>query len=591
MSLIKKAQLAAKPSPEYLLNRAKKWREKGNDFYGMREFSKAIHWWKKAIEEYDRARELASQRGDTELIPATFSAIKSIKIDIMHTLIEWGNMLVNESKKLFNRKHFDDAKNNLENALKKYGESKRIAEELNLRNYVVEIERIMENIKISIKTCLIAKIENLIEDALTKTHEEKERAFIKVIDYIRSIAPKGEREFEILMKKALRGLLNARIEIGKREIEKALNFFENGEYYKAKNAYKSVQDYLERLRDFAVENEFVEEKRELDELIEECTTMIKHCTDALIGERPIVAPPPIPRHHGILLTAKIREIASKSFTSDFEIIEFIGSGGASHVYKARMKNGDVVALKIPNINVQKTLTRKDVEDFIREAKIWRMLDHPNIVKVIAYGCGRIRIGDQELPVPWIALELMECSLRDKLKESALPLREALSIALQIADALHYAAMHGVHHYDIKPENILFTRDGKPKLSDWGIARIMLRASSKSTSFKGTLLYSAPEQVAPEKFGDIDWRTSIYQLGAVLYEMLTGKPPFQSDSLLQLIKMIIEEEPIPPSKINPEIPKEVDRIVLKALAKRKEDRYYDISLFLNDIKEILNKLQK
>ncbi|MEB3789447.1 MAG: serine/threonine protein kinase, partial [Desulfurococcales archaeon] len=214
------------------------------------------------------------------------------------------------------------------------------------------------------------------------------------------------------------------------------------------------------------------------------------------------------------------------------------------------------------------------EQFRREAETWSRLDHENIVKVLDYGIK---------PLPYIVMEYMPGgSLRDKLEKEGRPtISEAIRIAVDIGEALSYAHHMGVIHRDLKPENVLFTEDGRAKLTDFGLAKVMLQASMSSASgFKGTILYAAPEQVDPASYGSPDWRTDIWQYGALLYELLTGKPPFTADNPLALINKIINEEPPPPSHHNPNIPQWLDEIIMKCLRKKKEKRWKSIDLVLD-----------
>jgi len=250
----------------------------------------------------------------------------------------------------------------------------------------------------------------------------------------------------------------------------------------------------------------------------------------------------------------------------YEIIDRIGSGGFSSVWKVRrIRDGKIVALKTPKIESFEAIDKTFVNDFLREAKLWSTLKSPFIVEVYDFG---------EDPIPWISMELMEGgNLRSILRMGIMPFESVIEIGLKVTDALIEAHAKGVVHMDIKPENILFTKDGEPKVADWGLAKVLFEASSTSSAeWKGTLAYASPEQFDKERFGEPDYRTDIYQLGVVLYEMATGKLPFSGKGLAEIMSKIINLQPKPPSELNPRIPKEFDKIVMKALAKRKEDRY-------------------
>ena len=249
----------------------------------------------------------------------------------------------------------------------------------------------------------------------------------------------------------------------------------------------------------------------------------------------------------------------------YRFLKIIGAGGFSEVWLAE-KNGKFFAVKIPKLDLQKTLSRRDLEDFLKEVEIWSKLKHKNIVKIFEYGMK---------PFPHIVIEYCETSLREKIGK--LNLEETLKIALKIAEALEYAHLHGVVHRDIKPENILICK-GEPKISDWGIAKILLKASTGS-GYSGTPLYSAPEQLDPDSFGEVDWRTDIWQLGCLLYEMIEGKPPFYAEYPGQLTLKILTK---PPREFK-KTPKWLKQILIKCLEKRKEERWRTTSLLIEAIK--------
>ena len=265
---------------------------------------------------------------------------------------------------------------------------------------------------------------------------------------------------------------------------------------------------------------------------------------------------------------------------NYEIKEVIGSGGFMTVYLAKWLEKEIdVALKVPYLKGLITLNESRFQDLINEAKIWKQLEHPNIVKVYDANVTNL---------PYIAMEYLEGgSLRKKLENGKIPWEEAVSIAVQIADALLFTHFHGVIHRDLKPENILFTEDGRPKITDWGLAKVLLSPTSTTSSeiFKGTISYAAPEQLDPKTFGNVDWRTDIYQFGVVLYEMITGKTPFEDDNLLTLITEILTKNPRPPKEFI-EIPDSLNELILKMLAKNKEDRPKGIESIMNKLIEVL-----
>ncbi len=252
----------------------------------------------------------------------------------------------------------------------------------------------------------------------------------------------------------------------------------------------------------------------------------------------------------------------------YKMIKQLGVGGFSEVWLAE-KNDVKYAIKIPKIEIQKTFTANDIESFIREADLWKKLQHENIVKIFEFDVK---------PYPHIVMEYCEASLREKIPE--IKLDDAINIAIKIAEALEYAHYRGIVHRDIKPENILMC--GKnPKLSDWGIAKVLLRSSTRS-GFVGTPIYSAPEQLDPDTYGDIDQRTDIWQFGCLLYEMIEKQPPFYAEYPGQLAIQILTK---PSRKFN-RTPEWLQNIIAKCLTKKKENRWRSVSLVI----ELLRKTQ-
>jgi hypothetical protein len=245
--------------------------------------------------------------------------------------------------------------------------------------------------------------------------------------------------------------------------------------------------------------------------------------------------------------------------------EFIGEGGLARVFRVkRIKDGTVVAVKVPIRYDEATGTH-----FTRDMTVWQGLHHPNIIAIYAANI---------LPVPYIEMEYA----RSSLAAMKFPVREseALAIVRRVARGLAYAHAHGIVHRDIKPENILITDDGTPKITDWGLARPVTDARQSSViSFSP--VYAAPEQIAPTRYGKPGARTDIYQLGVLLYEMLTGTVPFRSEEMLELNQAILSETP--PRPVWPGV--HVDRIrqiITKCLAKNPDDRYESVAALIADL---------
>lgn len=249
--------------------------------------------------------------------------------------------------------------------------------------------------------------------------------------------------------------------------------------------------------------------------------------------------------------------------------QLIGMGGVARVFKAyNNQTGEVVALKIP-VHFNETAGKC----FMKEIKAWEDLSHENIVKI-----HEVNI----LPVPYVEMEFIGTSLADIAKP--LPSGDAARIVRDIAQGLGYAHSRGIIHRDIKPQNILMSDEGIPRITDWGMSKVM------GTGFLPTitgfsLSYAAPEQIAPDRFGETDQRTDIYQLGVVFYELLTGELPFGGDDITRVSARILNEIPHLPSDMTPAaVP--YDRIVSKCLEKDPAVRYQSVKELVDELERIL-----
>ncbi len=247
----------------------------------------------------------------------------------------------------------------------------------------------------------------------------------------------------------------------------------------------------------------------------------------------------------------------------YEIVSFLGKGAMGTVYKARQLGIDrLVALKLIHPDV--TSQRDFVPRFLREARTVGMLRHENIV--IAHELGQT--GD----VCYLAMELLDGENCQAVlgREGRLGERLALRIVLQVARALQHAHERGVVHRDVKPANIMITKAGVAKLCDFGLARAV---ESGNTLTKTGVCMGTPLYMAPEQGGEIvDIRGDIYSLGATLYHMLIGRPPFDGPSMMAILMKHVMQPVPPPRRERPELSEAVDQIVLRALAKRPEERY-------------------
>jgi len=266
---------------------------------------------------------------------------------------------------------------------------------------------------------------------------------------------------------------------------------------------------------------------------------------------------------------------SSDVISHYQVLGELGRGGMGVVYKASdTKLNRTVALKVLPQNV--LTTQDDRARFYREARSAAALHHPNIATVFEI--------DEHEGQPFIAIEFVGGkSLQDRIAEGPLPLKEAVSIASQIAEGLKAAHAANIVHRDIKSANVMLTEDYKAKILDFGLAKTA--ASTKLTqmgSTLGTVAYMSPQQARGE---DVDHRTDLWSLGAVLYEMISGKLPFPGDFEQAVVYSILNEEPKPLTSVRTGVPMGLEWIVSKLLAKDPENRYQSASDLLVDLRTV------
>ncbi len=279
--------------------------------------------------------------------------------------------------------------------------------------------------------------------------------------------------------------------------------------------------------------------------------------------------------------------------SHYRIVSMLGAGGMGEVYLAEdTRLGRKVALKI--LPAQFTQDADRAHRFEQEARAASALNHPNIITIYDI--------DQADEVHFIATEFIDGqTLRKKIGDAGMPVREALEIAVQVASALSAAHEAGIVHRDIKPENVMLRRDGYVKVLDFGLAKLTERqtptngtdAPTREGSLTdpgmviGTVTYMSPEQARGLK---ADHRSDIFSLGVVIYEMITGRVPFAGLTMSDVIALILRSEPLPPVRYAPETPAELQRIVMKALVKDREARYQTIKDFALDLKSLAQEME-
>src|ERR1017187_6973840 len=268
----------------------------------------------------------------------------------------------------------------------------------------------------------------------------------------------------------------------------------------------------------------------------------------------------------------------------YELDGIVGRGGMAEVFRARdIRLDRIVAVKTLRDDLARDQTFQ--ARFRREAQSAASLNHPSIVAV--YDTGEDMLG--HTPVPYIVMEYVDGrTLRDLLRDDRRLLPErAAEITDGVLRALDYSHRNGIVHRDIKPGNVMLTRGGEVKVMDFGIARAVSDAQATMTQTAqviGTAQYLSPEQARGER---VDARSDLYSAGCLLYELLTGRPPFSGDSPVAIAYQHVRENPVPPSQLDREIPRWADAIVLKAMAKSPAGRYQDAAEMRADIERALS----
>jgi eukaryotic-like serine/threonine-protein kinase len=266
----------------------------------------------------------------------------------------------------------------------------------------------------------------------------------------------------------------------------------------------------------------------------------------------------------------------------YELIEVVGSGGMSSVYRAHDRVLErTVALKVLH---ERLVAQADVvERFSREAKLVAGLSHHNIVAVIDRG--------EYLGSPFIVLEYISGENLKQLlvRQGPLPVERALELTIEIAEGLAFAHQKGFVHRDVKPQNVLLNGKGEAKVTDFGIARPLeaQEGETQTGTVLGTCDYISPEQAQGRR---VDERTDIYSLGIVLYELLTGEMPFAGENFVAVAMQHINATPPPVTLARPEVPRRVETVIDKALAKDPEARFQTMADFADELNVCLAELR-
>jgi serine/threonine-protein kinase len=278
------------------------------------------------------------------------------------------------------------------------------------------------------------------------------------------------------------------------------------------------------------------------------------------------------------------EPASREF-GDFELVEKIGQGGMGVVYRARQKSlGRIVALKM--ILRGEHATPADLARFQIEAQAAAHLEHPNIVPVYAAG--------QHDGQAYISMRLVEGeTLAAHLARGPMRPRDAAALLAEIARAVHFAHVRGILHRDLKPSNILLDGQGRPHITDFGLAKRTATnddpqgaSLTQSGNLVGTPAYIAPEMVSNRR-GQPSTASDVYSLGVILYEMITGRPPFQAPTPVDTLLLVLDQDPVRPGALNPKVDADLELICLKCIQKEPELRYADADALAADLEAYLH----
>ena len=293
--------------------------------------------------------------------------------------------------------------------------------------------------------------------------------------------------------------------------------------------------------------------------------------------RPQATPTPVRgTPPGVATPGVTRDSEGRERFGEFLLLEPLGRGGMATVWKAE-RDGEVVALKRP---LYAFLDEPEfLERFVRESDIGRTLHHPNVIRILERG--------EVAGVPFLAMELLPGeTLQARIgRHGALSPLEAARVVVHIAEALDYAHSKGVVHRDLKPSNVMLLADGTAKVMDFGIARARrFEGLTVTGAFLGSPDYIAPEAI---EGGETDGRSDLYSLGVTFYEALTGRRPFAADTPFAVLRMHLTETPVRPSALRPDVPQELEAIVLRLLSKAPADRLASAEDLVRELRDFLN----
>src|SRR5262245_2324061 len=272
------------------------------------------------------------------------------------------------------------------------------------------------------------------------------------------------------------------------------------------------------------------------------------------------------------------ELDVGSIAGDYQVIGILGAGGMGKVFKVRNVISDrqeAMKVLLPDLATAPDLANR----FLREIKVTASLDHPNIAALRT----AVRVDNQLLMI----MEFVEgTTLEARLKNGPLPVKDAVDYISQALNALGYAHKLGVVHRDIKPANMMLTPNGVVKLMDFGIAKNAADRKLTQTGLTmGSLYYMSPEQI--QGATDLDARADLYSLGITLYELVTGKRPFDGDSQFAIMSAHLQQQPVPPIQIDPRLPAALNDVILLSVQKDPNQRFQTADAFQQALQSVLS----
>src|SRR6476659_4545430 len=301
-------------------------------------------------------------------------------------------------------------------------------------------------------------------------------------------------------------------------------------------------------------------------------TALRMFPDAVAGvDDPDQPPSPMPA------TARAAKVLGE--LGDYELLEEVGRGGQGVVFRARQKSlNRIVALKV--IGLGQWATKAHLKRFRLEAEAAASLDHPCIVPIY-------EVGERDGQCHFSMKFVEGGQLDEVIKRTPVSIRQAVELVAKIARTVHYAHEHGILHRDIKPGNILVDERGEPHLTDFGLARLVESESTitRTVEVLGTPSYMSPEQTSGNN-AKLTSATDVYGLGAVLYQLLTGHPPFAGGTTYETIKLLFESEPRQPRLWNPKVDHDLSTVCLKCLEKDPQRRYSSARALAEDLERWL-----